>query len=181
MIFDVYDIYWVIWVVPLGAPLPGFIYATGQEFTRVLVEYGLEPSFFYSKLTFESLFLSSSLMGRTRYINPWVPKGHTLVSSPRDSIRVADSGWVSKTSNLWLQFFDFLKSLISSIFDFSSLTSSNFDFLKSLGSWILRSRWEWNIESMSLVFTTDNGLEFFFLALLEVILHRVRDQRSRWE
>jgi hypothetical protein len=24
---------------------------------------------------------------------------------------------------------------------------------------------------MSLVFTTDNGLEFFFLALLEVILH----------
>jgi hypothetical protein len=35
--------------VPLGAPLPGFIYATGLEFTSVLVEYGLEPSFFVSK------------------------------------------------------------------------------------------------------------------------------------
>jgi hypothetical protein len=55
-------------------------------------------------------------MGRTRYTNPRVPEGHTLVSSPRDSIRVADSGWVSKTSNLWL-----LQSLTSSIFDFLKL------------------------------------------------------------
>jgi hypothetical protein len=67
MIFDIYD---MTWVIPLGAPLPGFIYATGQEFTRVLDEYGLESSFFYSKSTFESLFLSSSLMGRARYTNP---------------------------------------------------------------------------------------------------------------
>jgi hypothetical protein len=29
-----------------------------------------------------------------------------------------------------------------------------------------------------LVLATDNGLEIFFLVLLEVILHRVRDQRS---
>jgi hypothetical protein len=34
---------------------------------------------------------------------------------------------------------------------------------------------------MFLVLATDNGLEIFFLVLLEVILHRVRDQRSRWE
>jgi hypothetical protein len=34
------------------------------------------------------------------------------------------------------------------------------------------------------VFTTDNGLgDFlpFIYCLLKVILHRVRDQRSRWE
>jgi hypothetical protein len=124
MIFNVYDIYWVL---SLRAPLPGFIYATGQEFTRVLVEYGLESSFFYSKSTFESLYLSTSLMGRTRYTNPRVPEGHTLVSSPRDSIRVADSGWVSKTSNLWL-----VQSSTFSIFDFFKLrlfqTSASYIF-----------------------------------------------------
>jgi hypothetical protein len=42
--------------MPLGAPLPGFIYATGLEFTSVLVEYVLESSFFVSKLIFESLY-----------------------------------------------------------------------------------------------------------------------------
>jgi hypothetical protein len=89
MIFNVYDIYLVL---PLRAPLPGFIYATGQEFTSVLVEYGLEPSFFASKSIFEPLYLYTSLMGRAQYTNPRVPEGHSHVSSPRDSIRVADSG-----------------------------------------------------------------------------------------
>jgi hypothetical protein len=41
--------------MPLGAPLPGYIYATGQEFTSFLVEYELEPSFFISKSIFKSL------------------------------------------------------------------------------------------------------------------------------
>jgi hypothetical protein len=131
-----WDILCYVSLVPLGAPLSGFIYATGQEFTRVLVEYGLESSFFYSKSIFESLFWSISIMGQTRYTNLRVPKGHSLVSSPRDSIRVADSGWVSKNSN-----FRLLQSLSSYIFDFfysmTSLNSSsslNFDFsiLKAL-------------------------------------------------
>jgi hypothetical protein len=79
MIFDVYEIS-ELFDVPLGAPLPGFIYATGLEFTSVLVEYGLESSFFVFKSIFESLYLSTSLMGRTRYTNLWVPEGHTLVT-----------------------------------------------------------------------------------------------------
>jgi hypothetical protein len=66
--------------MPLGAPLPDFIYVTGQEFTSVLVEYELEPSFFASKSIFKSLYRSTSLMGRTRYTNPWVPEGHTYVN-----------------------------------------------------------------------------------------------------
>jgi hypothetical protein len=82
MIFDVYEIFDVM---PLGAPLPSFIYATRLRFTRVLVEYGLEPAFFVSKSIFESLYLSTSLMGRTWYTNLWVPEGHIHVSSPRDS------------------------------------------------------------------------------------------------
>jgi hypothetical protein len=41
--------------MPLGTPLSGFIYATGQEFTSFLVEYELEPSFFLSKSIFKSL------------------------------------------------------------------------------------------------------------------------------
>jgi hypothetical protein len=56
------------------------IYATMLRFTRILVEYVFEPSFFVSKSIFESLYLSTSLMGRTRYTNPWVPEGHTHVT-----------------------------------------------------------------------------------------------------
>jgi hypothetical protein len=36
-------------VLPLGAPLPGFIYAIRLEFTSVLVEYRLKLPFFISK------------------------------------------------------------------------------------------------------------------------------------
>jgi hypothetical protein len=35
-----------------------------------------------------------------------------------------------------------------------------------------------NVEFIFLVLATDDGLEIFFPVLLEVILHRVRDQRS---
>jgi hypothetical protein len=49
VIYDVCFVVYEISDVPLGAPLPGFIYATGQEFKSVLVEYVLEPSFFISK------------------------------------------------------------------------------------------------------------------------------------
>jgi hypothetical protein len=66
--------------MPLGAPLPGFIYATGLEFTSVLVKYVLELPFFVPKSIFESLYLSTSIMGRTRYTNLWVPEGHTHVT-----------------------------------------------------------------------------------------------------
>jgi hypothetical protein len=38
-----------------------------------------------------------------------------------------------------------------------------------------------NFRVYFLVLATDNGLEIFFLVLPEVIFHRVRDQRSRWE
>jgi hypothetical protein len=48
-------------------------------FTSVLVKYGLEPSFFVSKSILESLYLSTSLMGQTRYTNQWVPEGHIHV------------------------------------------------------------------------------------------------------
>jgi hypothetical protein len=65
--------------MPLGAPPPGFIYATGQKFTCFLVEYELEHSFFVFKSIFESLYLSTSIMDRTRYTNLWVPEGHTHV------------------------------------------------------------------------------------------------------
>jgi hypothetical protein len=124
---------WCPWDISLRAPLPGFIYATGLGFTSVLVKYGLEPSFFVSKSIFESFCRSTSLMGRTRYTNPRVPKGHIHVSSPRDSIRVADSGWVSKHQSSFI--FDFFNLRLSSIIDFFNLrllqssVSSNFDFI----------------------------------------------------
>jgi hypothetical protein len=70
----------LIFDVPLGAPLPGFIYATRLGFTSFLVEYGLEFPFFVSKSIFESLYLSTSIIGRTRYTNPWVPEGRTHVN-----------------------------------------------------------------------------------------------------
>jgi hypothetical protein len=41
---------------------------------------------------------------------------------------------------------------------------------------------EVNVESMSLVYSTDNGLEDLLLFLIEVeVLHRLRYQRDRWE
>jgi hypothetical protein len=86
-------------------------------------------------------------MGRTRYTNPWVPKGHIHVSSPRDSTWVADSGWVSKTSNLRLLQFSYffnlwlLQTLISSIIQFlQSSTSYIFDFkCNGQNRWVLES------------------------------------------
>jgi hypothetical protein len=156
MIFDVYDIYWVLL---LGVPLPGFIYATRPRFYKSSSWIRIRVFLLLLQVIFESLCLSTSLMGRARYTNPRVPEGHTHVSSPRDSIRVADSGWVSK-----LQIFDlfnsstswklrFLQSSTSSIFDFNSSTSWNLRFIQFLTS-ILRlpkifgflnplSRWEW--------------------------------------
>jgi hypothetical protein len=96
----------MIWVefydVPPGAPLPGFIYATRLEFTSVLVEYKLELAFFVSKSS-RRVFVPVHLW----YTNPWVPEGHTHDSSPRDSTRVADSGWVSKHKSSTYLIFDF--------------------------------------------------------------------------
>jgi hypothetical protein len=99
---------------PLGAPLPGFIYATGQEFTRIPVEYGLEPSFFYSKSIFESLFWSISIMGRTRYTNLRVPKGHSLITGPWAVFWVGLKGIVRTFCLFFLIFpsFLFLSSFI---------------------------------------------------------------------
>jgi hypothetical protein len=47
---------------------------------EVSVEYILEFPFFVSKSIFESLFWSTSTMGRTQYTNPWVLKEHTQVT-----------------------------------------------------------------------------------------------------
>jgi hypothetical protein len=95
-------------VVPLGVPLSGFIYATRLGFTSVLVEYVLEPSFFVSKSIFESLCLSTSIMGRTRYTNPWVPKGHIHVTqqlgvSPQVHLNGHHRHWEWSLSTLMLQ------------------------------------------------------------------------------
>jgi hypothetical protein len=40
-----------------------------------------------------------------------------------------------------------------------------------------------NVESMFLMFATDNGLKdlLLYLVVVKIIIHRVRDQRSRWE
>jgi hypothetical protein len=44
------------------------------------------------------MYLSTSIMGRTRYTNPWVPKGHTLVSRGERGFLQ----WESLASNLLL-------------------------------------------------------------------------------
>jgi hypothetical protein len=49
--------------VTLGAPLPDFIYATGQVFTSVLVEYVLEPSFLRLQVNLRVLVLVHFLNG----------------------------------------------------------------------------------------------------------------------
>jgi hypothetical protein len=49
--------------VTLGTPLPGFIYATGQEFISVLVEYVLEPSFLRLQVNLRVLVLVHFLNG----------------------------------------------------------------------------------------------------------------------
>jgi hypothetical protein len=81
MIFDVYDIYWVLSCdVPLGAPLPGFIYATGQEFYKSSSRIQIRAFLLRLQVIFESLYLSTSLMSQTRYTNQRVPNGHTHVN-----------------------------------------------------------------------------------------------------
>jgi hypothetical protein len=52
----------------------------------------LEPSFFVSKSIFESLYLSTSMMGRTRYTNPWVPEGHTHIRERGEGRRTRGIG-----------------------------------------------------------------------------------------
>jgi hypothetical protein len=46
-----------LWDIFLGAPLPGFIYATRLGFTSVLVEYILEFPFFVSKSILSSPYI----------------------------------------------------------------------------------------------------------------------------
>jgi hypothetical protein len=137
------------------------------------------------QVIFESLCRSTSLMGRTRYTNSRVPEGHIHVSSPRDSIRVADSGWVSK-----LQIFDFFNSLISSIFDFFNLWLLQFStsilWLPEIFGFLnLLFRWEWNVEfifwCLPPIMDSKFSSSLFIDDLLEVNLHRVHNQRSRWE
>jgi hypothetical protein len=129
LILLVYDIrcLWysmsMIWLeFSLGAPLPGFIYATGLRFYKDPSQIQIRTFLLRLQVIFESLCRSTSLMGRTWYTNPRVPEGHIHASSPRDSTWVADSGWVSK-----LQIFDFFYSLTSSILRLlQSSTSSIF-------------------------------------------------------
>jgi hypothetical protein len=164
----------------LGAPLPGFIYATGIRFYKCPIRIHIRTFLPRLQVIFESLFQSTSIMGRTRYTNPWVPEGHTHVSSPGGSTWVKDSGWVSKLQsltsfNLWLlqssNFFNLwlLENLTSRKLRFiQSSTSYIFDFFYSLTSSILR---------LPEIFSPDgskcwvHGLEIFFLALLKIIFH----------
>jgi hypothetical protein len=62
--------------MPLGVPLPGFIYATGLRFYKCPSRIRIGTFLLRFQVIFESLYLSTSLMGRTRYTNPWVPEGH---------------------------------------------------------------------------------------------------------
>jgi hypothetical protein len=119
------------------------------------------------QVIFESLCRSTSLMGWTRYTNPQVPEGHIHVSSPRDSIWVADSGWVSKLQSLTSFILWLLQSSISSILlilqFLQTSTSSNFDFFKLR---FLQS-------STSLIFDFLKTLissifDFIYLRLLEI-------------
>jgi hypothetical protein len=115
-------------------------------------------------------------MGRTRYTNLWVPEGHTHFSSPWDSIRVADLGWVSKLQSLIFDFFKrwLLQSLTSSNFDFFNLwlhissTSYIFDFkCNGQNHRVLESALLMGVKCWVyfLVLATDNGLKILFLAL----------------
>jgi hypothetical protein len=114
-------------VTPLGAPLPGFIYATGLSFYKCPSPIRIRTFLLHLQVIFESLYLSTTIMGWTRYTNPWIPEGHTHVSSPWVSTWVADSGWVSKLQlPLFSDFSNFFKlwlleASISSIFDFFNL------------------------------------------------------------
>jgi hypothetical protein len=63
----------------LGTPLPGFIYATGLRFCKSPSQIRIRTFLLRLQVIFESLYLSTSLMGRTRYTNPWVPEGHIHV------------------------------------------------------------------------------------------------------
>jgi hypothetical protein len=66
--------------MPLGAPLPGFIYATGLRFYKSPSRIQIRAFLLRLQVIFESLYLSTSIMGRTRYTNPWVPEGHIHVT-----------------------------------------------------------------------------------------------------
>jgi hypothetical protein len=143
----------------LGAPLPGFIYATGLRFYKSSSWIQIRVFLLLLQVIFESLFWSISIMGRTRYTNLRVPEGHSLVSSPRDSIRVADSGWVSKLQSLTSFNLRFLQ-----FFYFFNFRLQFFDFLKSSGSWIRSPDWS----EMSSLFSGachQQWTRIFFLAL----------------
>jgi hypothetical protein len=63
----------------LGAPLPGFIYATGLRFYKSPSRIQIRAFLLCLQVIFESLFQSTFIMGRTQYTNPWVPEGHIHV------------------------------------------------------------------------------------------------------
>jgi hypothetical protein len=80
LILRVYDIR-CLWDISLGVPLPGFIYATRLEFYKCPSRIRIRTFLLRLQVIFESLCLSASITGQTRYTNPRVPKGHIHVTS----------------------------------------------------------------------------------------------------
>jgi hypothetical protein len=66
--------------MPLGAPLSGFIYATGLRFYKCPSRIRIRTFLLRLQVIFESLYLSTSIIGRAQYTNPWVPEGHIHVT-----------------------------------------------------------------------------------------------------
>jgi hypothetical protein len=74
-------------------------------------------------------------MGRTRYTNPWVPKGHTHVSTPQTLLESQTRVESLNFFNLWL-----LQTSTSSICNFSNLRllqSSTSAILNFFNLWLL--------------------------------------------
>jgi hypothetical protein len=58
----------------------------------------IRVAFLYLQVIFESLYRSTSLMGRTRYTNPWVLEGHTdiIMGQRKYKVRIGHDGVCTK-------------------------------------------------------------------------------------
>jgi hypothetical protein len=124
MILRVYDLRCC--VMPLGAPLPGFIYATRLEFYKCSSRIRIRAAFIHLQVIFESLYLSTSIMGRTQYTNPWVPEGHTHV---KPSLFLLSVFFCFVCHNKWLDHTMFV--LERDTLYFHCLEHSSFQFYRS--------------------------------------------------
>jgi hypothetical protein len=84
-------------VCPSRGALPGFIYAIRLGFTNILVKYKVfvlySKSILRAGQLIESLYRSTSIMGQTRYTNPWLPEGHAHISHVSIEIVISMTTW----------------------------------------------------------------------------------------